>query len=59
MTRDDLARIALRYDTVMSRALLRALGVPVPHRARSGSIVRADRYAGASDLMRQTHGVNL
>ena len=25
-----LARIALRYDTAMSRAMLRALGVPVP-----------------------------
>lgn len=25
-----LASIALRYDTAMSRAMLRALGVPVP-----------------------------
>ena len=29
MTRDDLARIALRYDTTMSRAMLRALGIGV------------------------------
>lgn len=26
----QLARIALRYDTTMSRAMLRALGIPAP-----------------------------
>lgn len=26
-----IAKIALRYDTAMSRAMLRALGVPLPH----------------------------
>lgn len=26
----QLARIAMRYDTTMSRAMLRALGLPVP-----------------------------
>ena len=30
VTTDVLASIALRYDTAMSRAMLRALGVPVP-----------------------------
>ena len=30
VSRHELASIALRYDTAMSRAMLRALGVPVP-----------------------------
>lgn len=60
MTRDDLARIALRYDTAMSRAMLRALGVPVPHRRpRPGAIARVDRYEGIPGLMAQKHGVRL
>lgn len=46
MTHDELARIALRYDTSLSHAMLRALGVPVPHRKlRPGTIARVDRYA--------------
>ena len=59
MTRDELLRIALRYDTALSRAMLRALGVDVPHRAVPGTIARVDRYAGARKLMRQKHGVRL
>ena len=59
MDREDFLRIALRYDTAMSRAMLRALGVDVPHRAVPGTIARVDRYAGASKLMRQKHGVRL
>ena len=59
MTRDELLRIALRYDTALSRAMLRALGVDVPHRAAPGTIARVDRYAGARKLMRQKHGVRL
>ncbi len=59
MERDDLLRIALRYDTAMSRALLRALGVDVPHKPRPGAIARIDRYAGAEALMAQRHGVTL
>jgi len=57
MTRDELARIALRYDTALSRAMLRALGVEVPHRARPGSIVLADRYGGVAECFAQRHGV--
>lgn len=30
LTRADLVRIAMRHDTAMSRAMLRALGVPAP-----------------------------
>lgn len=59
MTRDELLRIALRYDTAMSRAMLRALGMDVPHRAVPGTIARVDRYAGASKLMRQRTGVRM
>lgn len=58
MTRDQLARIALRYDTSMSRAMLRALGVPVPHREpRPGAIARVDRFDGIRECMGQRTGV--
>ena len=47
MDREQMARIALRYDTAMSRAMLRALGIQVPHRKpRRGVIVRVDKYEG-------------
>ena len=60
MTRDQMARIALRYDTTMARAMLRALGVPVPHGVpRRGTIARVDRYDGALECMAQRHGVVL
>ena len=58
MTRDDLARIAMRYDTAMSRAMLRALGIEPPApRADAGRVPNRDRYRGARRLMRQRHGV--
>jgi len=58
MTRDELARIALRYDTALSRAMLRALGVPVPPRPpMEGVIVWVDRYRGWERAMRQRFGV--
>jgi hypothetical protein len=58
MTRDEMARIALRYDTLMSWAMLRALGVERPKRkGRTSS--KHDRYKGARKLMRQRHGVRL
>lgn len=45
--RHELARIARRYDTSMSRAMLRALGLrprePVP---ATGTVVSVDRYEG-------------
>lgn len=56
MTRDELARIALRYDTAMSRAMLRALGVPVP-RTRRWASRQPGGYEEAPRLMAQTHGV--
>lgn len=53
----QMARIALRYDTSMSRAMLRALGVPVPEpRPRIGAVARADRrYDGIAECFRN-HG---
>lgn len=44
---DYLIRSALRFDTAVSRAMLRACGIRVPHRLpATGRIVRADLYAG-------------
>lgn len=60
MTRDELARIALRYDTAVSRAMLRALGVSrtgAPSTGRTSA--RVDRYEGARRLMHQGYGVRL
>lgn len=34
--RDELSAIARRYDTAMSRAMLRALGLPAPRASRRG-----------------------
>ena len=60
MTREDFLRIALRYDTAMSRAMLRALGVEVHHGGRRGSVaVKVDRFADIAECRRQHHGVRL
>lgn len=59
MERDELVRIALRYDTAMSRAMLRALGVDVPHRVTPGTIVRVDRYAEVRECFANRRRVNL
>ena len=58
MTREQLARIAMRYDTAMSRAMLRALGVEPPP-PRVANTPGGDRYRGADKLMRQRYGVRL
>ena len=64
MTREQLARIALRYDTTMSRAMLRALGLPAPERGGRGVIIavdaaRAGTYADVRECMGQRYGVRL
>ena len=59
MERDELLRIALRYDTSMSRAMLRALGVEVPHRVRAGTVVRADRLDGLLECFANRKRVRL
>ena len=58
MDREDFLRIAMRYDTVMSRAMLRALGAERP--AKRGAVAaKVDRYAGARRLMAQKTGVRM
>lgn len=49
-----MARIALRHDTTMSLAMLRALGVAArPRRRRAAPALRAvDRYAGIEECFR-------
>lgn len=62
MTNDELAAIALRYDTLVSDAMLRALGVDRPPRKQGSTRDRSAkhrRYRGARKLMKQTHGVRL
>lgn len=53
LTRADLVRIAMRHDTAMSRAMLRALGVPAPEPAsRTEDRQRgAWRYRGTRSCM--------
>ena len=47
MSRGELAAIALRYDTSMSRAMLRALGLePREPAPAARTIVGIDRYEG-------------
>jgi len=57
MTRDELAAIALRYDTAMSRAMLRALGIQAREPARYGVVVSVDRYDGLLECFAQRTGV--
>ena len=62
MTHDELAAIALRYDTVVSDAMLRALGVDRPAKRKGSTRDRSAKrrkYHGAKKLMKQTHGVRL
>lgn len=56
---DFVCRCALRYDTAMSRAMLRALGVQVPHRARPGTIARVDRLDGLRECFENRKRVRL
>lgn len=56
VTVDYMVRAALRRDTVMSRAMLRACGVPVPRSfPRPGSIVEVEAYAGLAECF-ANHG---
>ena len=59
MDREDLARIAMRYDTALSRAMLKALGIEPPTRTGRGRAHARDRYGGAAELMAQRHGVSM
>lgn len=44
MTRGEMAEIAMRYDTALSRAMLKALGVA--RRAKGRASARLDAYKG-------------
>lgn len=51
---DYIARSALRRDTAVARAFLRALGIPVREPVRPGCVVSAGldpRYAGVRECM--------
>ena len=53
---DYMIRAALRKDNAISRAMLRACGVAVPHRLPpAGCIVRVDAYDGAMECF-ANHG---
>ena len=56
MSRGEIALIAMRYDTSMSRAMLRALGLrPMEPAPAVGSVVSVDRYEGI-DWCFENHG---
>lgn len=56
VTVEYMVRAALRCDTVMSRAMLRACGVPVPRsRPRPGAIVRVGAYDAVAECF-ANHG---
>lgn len=57
MTREELARIALRYETTMALAMCKALGIE-PRKSKSKTS-KPKRYKGARELMRQRYGVRL
>ena len=58
MTREELARIASRYNTVMSRAMLKALGIE-PKKSKHETRARVDRYKGIKKCFNQKHGVKM
>lgn len=58
MNREQLARIAMRYDTALSRAMLKALGIDAHAMAAKGG-VRYERYEGLHECMRQRYGVRM
>lgn len=56
VTVDYMIRAALRWDTAISRAMLRACGIPVPHaRPGCGRIVAAGAYDGVAECF-ANHG---
>ena len=64
ISREELAKIARRYDTSMARAMCRALGVK-PKRSFRAAVARVNpaalfrrRFDGWRETMRQDHGVD-
>lgn len=60
MNREEYARIALRYDTTIADAMLKACGV-VRTKKRHGKTKHgnAHKYHGVRECMTQKHGVRL
>lgn len=56
---DFCLRCALRHDTSMSRAMLRALGFPARDPMPEGVIVRADRFDGLRECFANRSRPNL
>lgn len=54
--RDELSAIARRYDTAMSRAMLRALGLPVPRVIRRGVPTRVEEVDADIRWCFENHG---
>lgn len=54
--RDELSAIARRYDTAMSRAMLRALGLPVPRVIRRGVPARVEEVDADIRWCFENHG---
>ena len=57
MTREELARIAMRYDTTMAFAMCKALGIEPPKSRAKTS--KPKRYKGVRQCFKQKHGVRL
>lgn len=54
--RDELSAIARRYDTSMSRAMLRALGLPAPRVIRRGAPARVEEVDADIRWCFENHG---
>ena len=54
--RDELSAIARRYDTAMSRAMLRALGLPAPRVIRRGVPARVEEVDADIRWCFENHG---
>ena len=60
MTRDELIRIALRYETNMADAMLKALGVVRSNQGKTRDrSAKSRKYRGARKLMAQKYGVRM
>ncbi len=54
--RDELSAIARRYDTAMSRAMLRALGLPAPRVIHRGVPTRVEEVDADIRWCFENHG---
>lgn len=57
MTLEEMARIALRYETNMARAMCKALGIE-PRKSKPNTS-KPKRYKGVRKCFNQKHGVRL